>query len=52
MRKVSKILPVALTASVIFSAPWAVLAEGDIPGLKKDLIMNAAKAEGVIPELS
>ena len=52
MRKVSKILPVALTASVIFSAPWAVLAEGDIPELKKNLIMNAVKAEGVIPELS
>lgn len=52
MKKVSKILSAALAASVIFSTPWAVLAEGDALELKKNLTTDATKAEAVIPELS
>ena len=52
MKKVSKILSSALTASVVFSAPWAVLAKTDMPEPGKDMATVTVKTEENIPELS
>lgn len=52
MKKVSKILSIALTTSMVFSSPWTVLAGGDTQDLTKNVVKNTGKTEENIPKLS
>ena len=46
VKKISKILSIALTSSMVFGAPWAVLAKGDISELDKNTVTVTGEDAG------